>query len=222
MLAPCLTKRIEVVGIEDLVETMDDKTLALDSIGLTKATTSSKGRKTKGVPVATLKLSVKVGSIFEVKNIELKQNSNLLTKTKNEAYADGYTVTEISAKKDNEYIKFENGKVLYLKQSTAALLKEELFRILIRETIRIHFDKQRKLINQGIKVLSLFFIDRVANYQPNESIIRIIFEEEFVRVQNESKSNKSDDLLHGDISFLEDVNPTLVHKGVLSANLRNF
>ena len=38
-------------------------------------------------------------------------------------------------------------------------------RIQIREVIRAHLDKERELFAQGIKVLSLFFIDEVAKYR---------------------------------------------------------
>ena len=40
-----------------------------------------------------------------------------------------------------------------------------LRRIQIREAIRAHLDKEHALFAQGIKVLSLFFIDEVAKYR---------------------------------------------------------
>ena len=40
-----------------------------------------------------------------------------------------------------------------------------LRRIQIREAIKAHFDKEQALFAQGIKVLSLFFIDEVAKYR---------------------------------------------------------
>ena len=38
-------------------------------------------------------------------------------------------------------------------------------RIQIREAIKAHFEKEKMLFPQGIKVLSLFFIDEVAKYR---------------------------------------------------------
>ena len=35
----------------------------------------------------------------------------------------------------------------------------------LRETIRAHLEKERQLFAQGVKVLSLFFIDEVAKYR---------------------------------------------------------
>jgi restriction endonuclease len=40
-----------------------------------------------------------------------------------------------------------------------------LRRIQIREAIKAHFDKEQALFPQGIKVLTLFFIDEVAKYR---------------------------------------------------------
>ncbi len=38
-------------------------------------------------------------------------------------------------------------------------------KVQIRKTVEEHFQKEKKLKSKGIKVLSLFFIDRVANYR---------------------------------------------------------
>ena len=40
-----------------------------------------------------------------------------------------------------------------------------MIKIQIKETIKAHFEKEIQLKNQGIKVLSLFFLDRVENYR---------------------------------------------------------
>ena len=59
-------------------------------------------------------------------------------------------------------------------------------RIQIREAVRAHFEKERRLFKQGIKVLSLFFIDEVSKYrQYDDSGTQVdgeyakIFEEEY-------------------------------------------
>ena len=51
--------------------------------------------------------------------------------------------------------------------------------IQIRQTIIEHFIKARKLKPQGIKVLSLFFIDKVSNYVETDGFIRKTFIKEF-------------------------------------------
>ena len=59
---------------------------------------------------------------------------------------------------------FTNGRRLELHQASSAP-SDELLRAMIDATIEHHFRKQVALQQQGIKVLSLFFIDRVAHYR---------------------------------------------------------
>ncbi len=50
-------------------------------------------------------------------------------------------------------------------------IRRDLFRLQIKETIERHMQMQARLKPRAIKVLSLFFIDRVANYQDEDGII---------------------------------------------------
>ena len=64
------------------------------------------------------------------------------------------------------------------------MTEEAKRRIQIREVIRAHLDKERELFPQGIKVLSLFFIDEVAKYrdysrQDTLGAYARVFEEEY-------------------------------------------
>ncbi len=61
-------------------------------------------------------------------------------------------------------VEFSNGKKVYVGQKDEAL-REEILKRQIELTIEDHFEKQQKLASQNIKVLSLFFIDKVANYR---------------------------------------------------------
>ena len=62
-----------------------------------------------------------------------------------------------------------NGDVVVAGQLADRDVTEETKRrIQIREVIRAHLDKERELFGQGIKVLSLFFIDEVAKYRDYE------------------------------------------------------
>ena len=67
-----------------------------------------------------------------------------------------------------------------------------LQRVQIRETIKAHFERERKLFKLGIKCLSLFFIDEVAKYRSYDAdgnevkgVFQQIFEEEYARLVNE-------------------------------------
>ena len=60
-------------------------------------------------------------------------------------------------------VEFANGKTVYVGQKDESL-REEILKRQIELTIEDHFDKQRQL-GADVKVLSLFFIDKVANYR---------------------------------------------------------
>jgi type III restriction enzyme len=72
-------------------------------------------------------------------------------------------VTDIDANRD--VVELSNGDILNAGQVTADVTEDAKRRIQIREVIRAHLDKERQLFVQGIKVLSLFFIDEVAKYR---------------------------------------------------------
>lgn len=89
-------------------------------------------------------------------------------------------------------VTFSNGGTLEPGEATGNVNEDDIRRIQIRETIVSHFDKEEKLFNQGIKCLSLFFIDEVSKYRQydddgNEiaSEYGKIFEEEYNAVLNE-------------------------------------
>ena len=80
-----------------------------------------------------------------------------------EAYKD-LVVTDVNAVTDT--VELSNGDIVVAGQLGGRDVTEEnKRRIQIREVIRAHLDKERELFAQGIKVLSLFFIDEVAKYR---------------------------------------------------------
>lgn len=90
-----------------------------------------------------------------------------------EAYR-GYIVDEIDA--GNGYISFTNGVTLAEGQ-THGNRKDDVMRVQVYETVKEHLEKelavQRELPpGRRLKVLSLFFIDRVANYFDEDGKIR--------------------------------------------------
>ena len=103
-------------------------------------------------------------------------------------YRDGYVVSEINANTDT--LSFMNGLELGAGFGTRDLTDDVLRRIQIREAIKAHFDKEQALFQQGVKVLTLYFIDEVAKYrdysQPDEKgEYARIFEEEYNLYLNE-------------------------------------
>lgn len=95
-----------------------------------------------------------------------------------------------SRNKFQDTVEFTNGHVLTVGEATGDVNEETVRRIQIRETIKAHFEKEQQLFDQGIKVLSLFFIDQVAKYrdysQPDErGDYARIFEEEYGQLKAE-------------------------------------
>ncbi|WP_454226533.1 hypothetical protein [Propioniciclava flava] len=98
-------------------------------------------------------------------------------------------ITEVDANRDA--IELSNGDVVVAGQLADRDVAEETERrIQIREVVRAHLDKERELFSQGIKVLSLFFIDEVAKYrdysrQDAFGDYARMFEEEYAAIRDE-------------------------------------
>ena len=100
------------------------------------------------------------------KRVTLKNGDDLYEKSKQRAvYRDGFIVNEIDAQEG--IIRFANDVTVRVGVPHGTLT-EEVLRLQIEATVRRHFEKARKLEAQGIKVLSVFFIDRVASYRVHQ------------------------------------------------------
>ena len=66
-----------------------------------------------------------------------------------------------------------NGEVLEAGEATGDVNEVTLRRIQIREAVKAHLEKEQALFPQGIKVLSLFFIDEVAKYRRYEDGVEL-------------------------------------------------
>jgi type III restriction enzyme len=95
----------------------------------------------------------------------VKQGDDLYIKSgERDNYRDGYIVQNIDCTPGAEYIEFNQGRFLQIGQETGGL-GDEIMKAQVYETVEQHLKKERTLKGKGIKVLSLFFIDRVANYR---------------------------------------------------------
>jgi len=157
-----LVKKIEVLSITEEGNPGSKKII------LEKIESTSSGLRAK------VKVFVKTSEGLKLKTITIKHGENLATKTDNNYY-DGFIVSEIN--KGAGYISFSNGVKIY--EGKSSIDEDEIIRIMVRETIREHLDKKKKLNPKGIKVLSLFFLNRVDDYLLENGIVRRMFEEEF-------------------------------------------
>lgn len=99
----------------------------------------------------------------------VKQGQDLFDITKREQY-EGYIVEDIWYDGERWNMSFtSNDKIVEQGVVSGSLSDELLKREQIRMTIEAHLDKEILLNPQGIKVLSLFFIDKVANYREYDS-----------------------------------------------------
>lgn len=142
-------------------------------------------------PKAKIEINKKEVSGFKKSQIVVTSGTNLYEKTKNPEYKDIF-VNRISMKYEN-FIELSNGLKLNIGEDND-IDKEELMRQQIKTTIENHLEKSKELNSEGIKVLSLFFIDKVDNYYNENGIIRKIFEEEFNRIKKDFPLHKNLDV----------------------------
>jgi len=99
------------------------------------------------------------------KSVTVRLGSDLFILSHERAhYAQGYSVAEIEAEAGREFIRFNNGTTLKVGEERGGR-QADLWQAQIKHTIKRHLEKELQLCGRGIKVLSLFFIDRVANYR---------------------------------------------------------
>ncbi len=110
---------------------------------------------------------------------------------------DGYIVSELYAEKGNEYVCFSNGKLVKKGQAIGGVDNDTYKRLQIQKTIEEHLNKELRLRPKGIKVLSLFFIDRVANYREYDEDFNAshgkyaeMFEREYAKLIRRPKYNQ--------------------------------
>ncbi len=114
---------------------------------------------------AKLRIHVQTAAGPKEKTITVKNGADLFTLSNERAtYAQGYSVAEINAEPGSEFVRFSNGSTLRLGEELGGM-RDDVWRTQIKHTIQRHLDKELQLQARGIKVLSLFFVDRVANYR---------------------------------------------------------
>ena len=203
-----LVKRIQVQGFEIKNLRGTSHYLYLDGIDLSP----------KHPPVARIELETRnaAGAIRrEIKKFDvgddLRAESGL-------AEYEGFTVTEINPR-GRGYVTFLNGTTISCGEVIGDSNEEAMQRVQIRETIRAHFEKEKELFNRGIKCLSLFFIDEVANYRQYDEEgnevkgkFQRIFEEEYARLVNKYISVFDTDY----DKYLRRFRPYETHRGYFS------
>ena len=177
-----LVKKIAVRGITVKGLAGTNAYLYLESIEISKQS-----------PIARIEIEVKQNSGIKRITRKLGKGDNLYDLSGELDQYKGFVVSEISAITDT--VEFTNGHQLQAGEATGDVNEAALRQIQIREAIKAHFEKERALFHQGIKVLTLFFIDEVAKYRlygdagEEGGEYAQIFEEEYRDALNELKQD---------------------------------
>ncbi len=171
---------------------------------------------TKKPPEARVEFEQKLKS-GEIKRIvrKLSKGDNLSVLSNELNQYQGYVVSDINANTDT--LSFTNGVELFVGEADGDVNEAALRRIQIREAIKAHFDKELALFQQGIKVLTLFFIDEVAKYRDyaaadEKGDYARIFEEEYNQYLNEVLD--LDETAY--IKYLKGIDVARTHSGYFS------
>lgn len=211
-----LVKKIEVLGVKQQGSTATHGFVYLEDIISGKNGAAPQARISYDVKTGS---GVKTTSKLVTEGYDLFQYSDEL-----EEYRNGFVIDRIDGV--NGFIHLLNDTTLYIGEMVGAINEELIRRIQIRETIRTHLERERKLFYKGIKVLSLFFIDHVENYRlyDNEGTklgrYAEIFEEEYARVISEMMPTFEEGEY---IKYLQLIDATRTHQGYFSRDKKgNF
>jgi len=167
--------------------------------------------QTKGGPILRKTLRVQKGSRLHELSGEIEAYRDLL-------------VVDVDANRD--VIELSNGEVITSGEVTSDITEAAKRRIQIREVIRAHLDKEHELYSQGVKVLSLFFIDEVARYRDYTREDALgdyarIFEEEYeTLVADRLDQLDLDDASARYRAHLESINVRKTHQGYFSIDAK--
>lgn len=202
-----LVKKIEVKGISQIGSTATNGFLCLEEIVIGK-----------GNPKARLSFDTKTANGTKQVTRLVGENFDLFEQSGGLAeYRDRCIVKRIDGRAGT--VELLNGTILSEGTMVGNVHEDAIRREQIRETIRSHFERERMLFPKGIKVLSLFFIDKVENYRVYGSgnsfspgRFAEMFEQEYINVLNENKDVFSPEYMQ----YLQSHLVSAVHAGYFS------
>ena len=207
-----LVKKIAVRGISVKGLSGTNAYLYLESIEISKQ-----------APLVRIELEIKKNSGIKRTIRKLGKGDNLYDVSGELDQYKGFVIAEIDAVADT--VEFTNGHKLQAGEATGDVNEAALRRIQIREAIKAHFEKEQVLFHQGIKVLTLFFIDQVSKYRVYTDAgeeggeYTAIFEEEYVSAMNELNQ---DLFMHeGYKKHLDNIPANLTHNGYFSIDKKS-
>ena len=177
-----LVKKIDILGFqEEQIATSNDDYFKILAINKSPLSVEVELNALNGGKTTITQYTIKATD---------KEKKTFQALTKNPAYKD-LGIEEISVKDNNPHVRLTNGMPYLQDQASCAnLTREIVFRQMIKATIEEHIKAMQSLKNHqyDAKVLSLFFIDRVASYKGENPIIAKIFDEEFDKLKEKVPS----------------------------------
>ncbi|MGX9540757.1 type III restriction-modification system endonuclease [Shewanella sp. A22] len=191
-----LVKQIEVASIE-VQDNHNQAYIKLIGVDNKKSPITAK---------VEIDAQTKTGKLQARKTITVKSGTDLFEASNGRSIYEGYVINDIYCEEGNEYIDFTSrDDIIELGQAIGEVDQDTYKRLQVSKTVEEHLEKElrfykkitqgvdvmehSKVISQkGIKVLSLFFIDKVANYRgysvdgvPVQGKFAQWFEEEFTQ-----------------------------------------
>lgn len=197
-----LVKQIEVASLE-VQDNHNQAYIKLISVDNRKSPITAK---------IEIDAQTKTGKLQPCKSMTVKSGTDLFEASGGRTVYEGYVINDIYCEEGNEHIDFTSrDDEIELGQSIGKVDKDTYQRLQVSKTVEEHLEKELKFYNKittgvdvmdhskilsqkGIKVLSLFFIDKVANYRgyssdgvPVQGKFTRWFEEEFIKLAGKKK-----------------------------------
>ena len=207
-----LVKKIQVKGISIKGNTGTEAYFYLQEVRLS----------TNKPPKAVIEIDKRQGGGVKRKTFIVEQGARLFDLSEGLPAYENLTIQNIDGQRNCIEL---NNEVIYAGEILNDTNEKDFRRVQIRECILSHLQKEKQLFGQGIKVLSLFFIDTVEKYRVYDELgeqqlgeYAQIFEEEYNKVKNEFL-----DLFEQEYNdFLKDTDPGKVHKGYMPTNFAEY
>lgn len=179
-----LVKRIGVLSI------VQDEDLNEAFVEITKITATPSGV----TATARIHKSTKQGT--KPTRVTLRKDDDLFALSGGRGVYEGWAIEDIHVAQDGTpgYVEFSNRPPIF-EGGSSSEDSEQHQRLMIRQAVESHFEKElqlrhrvkRGIVPAAIKPLTLFFIDRVANYHPADGKFRRWFEAEYAAVKADGR-----------------------------------
>lgn len=168
---------------------------------------------------AKLAINVRQQTGVKEKDIWVEVGDNLYEKSNRlPVYEHGFDVTEINTNPENSYIKLSNGRQVRIGEQIGGV-RDSVWEQQIDQTVKHHFEKVLQCQHANLKVLSLFFIDKVAHYRIDPSDRSKLGK--FGQVFEESFKKWAADKRFKNLPLAK-LAPEEVHEGYFSSDRKGF